>query len=60
MEKNVQTIPDIDPRFFSAEASANGPAAVRELTAQESSSALLGEPKFFVRSEAASHSQHDR
>jgi hypothetical protein len=59
MEKNVQTVSDIDPRFSSAEASVNGPAA-KELTAQEASSASLGEPKFFVRADAASHAQFDR
>jgi hypothetical protein len=59
MEKNVQTIPAIDLRFSSAEASVNGPAA-KELTAQENASESLGEPKFFVRSDAASHSQFDR
>jgi hypothetical protein len=53
MEKNVQTIPDIDPRFLSAEANANGPTVVKELTAQE-------EARILVRADAASHSQFDR
>ena len=46
--------------FSSAEASANGPAAAKELTAPETTPALLGEPKFFIRADAASHSQFDR
>ena len=53
MEKNVHTIQDVDVRLLCTEANANGPAATTELTVQE-------EPKFFVRSDAASHSQHDR
>jgi hypothetical protein len=53
MEKNVQTIPDIDPRFMSAEADAKGPAVAAELTAQD-------ELRIFVRANPASHSQFDR
>ena len=53
MEMNVQTIPDSDPRVLSAEADAINRAGAKDLTAQE-------EPSFFIRSDAASHSQHDR
>jgi hypothetical protein len=56
MEKNVQTIPNIDPRISPAEANTNGLAVAKELTKEETSS----DPTFFVRTEAASHSQFDR
>jgi hypothetical protein len=60
MDQNAKTTPNIDACVSSAEAHANGLAAVAELTISETRSASHEDTTFFVRADAASHSQFDR